>query len=166
MKISNSIKIQYQLIPLLLVVFFTSCGASTKLTKVNIEPVSKIINIDNSKSQLYIKANDWMVNSFNNSKSVIQFSDKENGIVTGKYLMKSIFLTDGWSGSNKEIYAIIKIQNKDGASKITISPAEYEYYTGFGQQDIHRFTQQDAQNQINDLLSSFEEFMTRAIDDF
>jgi hypothetical protein len=38
-----------------------------------------------SKEDLYVKVNSWMVETFNSAESVIEFSDKEAGVVLGKY---------------------------------------------------------------------------------
>jgi hypothetical protein len=38
-----------------------------------------------SKEDLYVKVNSWMVETFNSAESVIEFSDKEAGKVLGKY---------------------------------------------------------------------------------
>jgi hypothetical protein len=64
-----------------------------------------------------------MVETFNNAESVIQFSDKENGIVTGKYIMTTIITS---TTTSHGVYSIIKIQVKDGAAKITITPESYQ----------------------------------------
>jgi len=81
-----------------------------------------------TKNELYIRANTWMVETFNNAKSVIQFNDKENGIVTGKYIMATIITT---TTTRHEVYSIIKIQVKDEAAKITISPESYKSDANF-----------------------------------
>ena len=51
----------------------------------SIEPMSSEIQSERSQQDLYVSANNWMVETFTNAKSVIQFSDKEAGVVTGKY---------------------------------------------------------------------------------
>lgn len=38
-----------------------------------------------SKDQLYVNANVWFVDTFNDPKSVIQYSDKDAGKIAGKY---------------------------------------------------------------------------------
>jgi hypothetical protein len=49
----------------------------------------KIIDIPNlSKSEIYIKANAWFVETFNSAESVIEFQDKEAGKIMGKYTYK------------------------------------------------------------------------------
>ncbi len=39
-----------------------------------------------NQDQLYVQANLWLVKIFTDSKSIIQFSDKEAGVIAGKYL--------------------------------------------------------------------------------
>ena len=92
----------------------TSCGSMFTTTMLYPEQKSKIVNIANTnKSDLFVRANNWMVETFNNAESVIQFSDKENGIVTGKYLMQTII--KGTAVPVTKVFAIIKIRVKDNA---------------------------------------------------
>ena len=105
---------------LIILISLVSCGSVTKLEKPSVFQNS--IVIETTKKSNYIKANEWMVSTFNDPKSIIQFSDKEAGIVKGKYIMYS-----GQAGSKYTIavqpyYAIITIRVKDKASKIEISP--------------------------------------------
>lgn len=149
-------KIAKNLLLLATTLLLFQCGTSMTVLK----PVqrSKIISVDSkTKNQLYIRANTWMVETFNNAKSVIQFSDKESGIVIGKYLMKSIITS---TTTRNDVYAIIKIQAKDGSTKITITPDSYiNSYNSFagGQsypivklyQDINKLFQNFSDNIVN-----------------
>ena len=48
---------------------------------------SEIIELPNiTQDELYIKANSWFVDNFNDAESVIQFQDKEAGKLMGKYV--------------------------------------------------------------------------------
>ena len=53
------------------------------------ESATKNVQTKTNKNSNFIKANEWMVQSFNDAKSVIQFKDKEAGIFKGKYPIKS-----------------------------------------------------------------------------
>lgn len=44
---------------------------------------------DKSKDDLFISANTWFANTFNSSKDVIQYSDKDKGIIIGKGLIEA-----------------------------------------------------------------------------
>lgn len=103
------------------IISMQSCAMNQYLTT---QSKSKVINVDGkTKNELYIRANTWMVEAFTNAESVIQFSDKENGIVTGKYIMTTIITS---TTTSHGVYSIIKIQVKDGAAKITITPESYQ----------------------------------------
>ena len=57
----------------------------------NVEGISftKIIEVPNtSADELYVKCNEWFVRTFVSAESVIEFSDKENGKILGKYVFK------------------------------------------------------------------------------
>ncbi len=117
-------------------------------------PVEKVVPVENdSQNELYVRANNWMVGAFNNAKSVVQFSDKESGTITGKYYLSAITNVSEY-GPGRDAYALIKIQVKDGASKITIIPEEFDYMKG---NPYTLYDEDRAKAQISALLASFEE---------
>lgn len=81
---------------------FISCGI-TNSTPVSISPISSKINVSGEQNELYVRANNWMVGNFTDAKSVIQFSDKEEGIVTGKYLLRSTYEFSGLTAVDRDI---------------------------------------------------------------
>jgi len=108
-----------------LVTLLTSCS-SLMMPIVPTDQLSKTKIIDNlteSKSDLYVKANKWMIKSFNNAESVIQFSDKESGTISGKYLLFGA-ITAGLYGANidSRIFATINVECKDNKAKIEVMP--------------------------------------------
>lgn len=137
-----------------------SCGGY-QATPVSVEPVSKTFEIDKSKNDLYVSANNWMAETFNDAKSVIQFTDKEAGVVTGKYLLKPLYTTQGYSvvESGNGIYAIIKVQVKDGASKITVTPDDFTELKGDFVNPLMKFTKEDALTRVNALMASYEDYL-------
>ena len=141
------------LISVCVVVFILGCSST-----VNIGSSERVVRVENeSKNVLYVKANNWMVDEFRNADSVIQFSDKESGTISGRYLLG---ITDR-ENLNK-VHATIKIKVKDGASKIVITPEEFSYneasfsYTGFNEIN--------ARYKITALLASFEVAMKKPED--
>ncbi|WP_274971753.1 DUF4468 domain-containing protein [Zunongwangia profunda] len=136
---------------------FISCGVQN--TPVNIGPISDTIEINEKQDELYIKANNWMVENFNSAKSVIQFSDKEAGIVTGKYLLKSTYNYSGFTATEFDIFAVIKIQVKDGATKITITPDNFNTVKSELIDQKYQYTEEIARNQINLLIDSYLDYV-------
>ena len=135
-------------------IFFSGCAT---YTPVHIEPFTKSFEVQGDKNKLYVRANNWMVENFTNAKSVIQFSDKEEGIVTGKYLLKDLFDVNGYS--NGGIFAIIKIQVKDDASKITIIPDDFQTVQSSLVDPSYAYTKEKATEQINLLVDSYENYL-------
>ena len=73
-------KITFSLLTALLILSLTGCGTLTMPTT----PIVKVVPVEKEKqNSLYVKASNWMVETFNNSKSVIQFRDKESGTISG-----------------------------------------------------------------------------------
>ena len=134
----------------ILILTFQSCAVITTESK----PVTKVVNVENTtQNELYVRANNWMVSAFNNAESVIQFSDKESGTITGRYLLGTITNANEY-GPARRAYATIKIQVKDNASKITITPESFKYAKG---NPYTLYTKEKADADINDLILSFEQ---------
>jgi len=149
----------------LLIIFclsLTSCGGY-KTTTVSVPEASKQFEVEGIKDDLYVKANQWMVENFNNSKSVIQFSDKEAGIVSGRYYFHGFTTTAGY-GTNAttettDVYALIKLQVKDGASKISVKPEDFHYVEGFMIQNYGTQNEEGVESAIQGLLTGYEDYM-------
>jgi len=137
-------------------IFLVSCGP---LQLVQINNVQKVFDVINTKDELYVKANQWMVKRFNNAESVIQFSDKESGTITGKYMLKQTY-TIGLNYQtipNGGIFAIINVDIKENKARITITPEEYRIRKGGNPQFI--YPEEIARQDIDDLLNDFETYM-------
>ena len=140
-----------------------SCGTSKfySSTPATVEIVETIFNANDN----YIRANEWMVENFNNAESVIQFSDKENGIVKGKYYITKI--TPVGAGfyvpeMATTINALITVKVKDSAAKITIDGSSNKYSTYMG----NGYTPVQFDNQANALIMSFKNRMNEKMDNF
>ncbi|MCJ7758540.1 MAG: DUF4468 domain-containing protein [Gillisia sp.] len=142
----------YLILPVLLLILgFQSCGS---LTTSNNTPVVKVVPVVNdSQNDLYVRANIWMVGAFNDAKSVVQFKDKKSGTITGKYYLSPIWNAND-HGPVQDAYALIMIQVKDGASKITIVPEEFNYMKG---NPYTLYDEDRANDKISALIASFEE---------
>lgn len=142
-----------------------SCGGyqQIKTTNVSVPPIEEVINLEGSKNDLYVRANKWMVENFNNAKSVIQFSDKEAGVVAGKYLIGTVGsmgtgLASSYVGPTKDVFAVITIDVKDNAAKITLTSEPFQ--TMESKQLVnYGLTEESLKAQLNDLVTSFENYM-------
>ena len=86
------------------------------------EPLTETIELNSSKNSNYVKANEWMVETFGNAESVIQFVDKEAGIIKGKYMMYQGQTGSQYSPSTQSYFAMITIRVKDKAARIEVDP--------------------------------------------
>lgn len=124
-------------------------------------PSQNVVKIDNAKhNQLFVRANNWFVSTFNSSKSVIQFSDKESGTISGRYLLGRITASSEY-GPGRSAYATIKVQVKDGAARIIITPESFTYMKG---NMYTLYTEENAKIDIERLLSSFRVTMEKEED--
>lgn len=127
--------------------FIQGCTATSQSV-----PVKSTVDIPSTdKNTLYVRANNWMVDAFKNAESVIQFSDKESGSISGRYFLATVY-------HGEQAYATIKVRVKDEAAKITVTPESFTYVKGTV------YTEEDAQHDIRRLINSFETSMKRAKD--
>ena len=101
----------------------TSCYSTKKIPITFSEPITD--DVSGTKDELFLKSNLWMVTTFNDARSVIQYSDKAEGVLTGKYLLK--YTPSAYKVPEEVIYAIIEIRVKDGKAFISIKPNDWNY---------------------------------------
>ena len=110
-----------KLISLILLTTMFSCGVSSKIIDTS-PPVTKTILLKSNKNTNFVKANEWMVKEFFSAESVIQYTDKEAGIIKGKYAMFGGSSPSKYSAGLPPYYAVITLRVKDYGSRIEIDP--------------------------------------------
>ncbi|WP_026810521.1 DUF4468 domain-containing protein [Arenibacter latericius] len=144
---------------ILLGILLSSCYTYERVP-ITMEPFDRTIMVEGIKNDLFVKANNWMVEIFTSPKSVIQFSDKEAGVVTGRYLFKDFGSTIvmGEVVDFGQIYAIIKLNVKDGATKITIDAGNFtEIHSKTN--ESYRYTKAKAVQEIQVLMDNYEQYL-------
>lgn len=146
---------------LIVSILFITCQSCASYKTVNVEPVTRVFQTEGTKNELFVKANNWMLEKFNNPKSVVQFSDKEEGIVTGRYMMKEYYTWTGaqWIANGNGVFAVIKIQVKDGAAKITVDPDQFIQGEGSLVDKNNSFSEANAILESNTLIETFETYL-------
>ena len=100
------------------------------------EPIVKVYDVNGTKDALFLKANLWMVSTFNSAKSVIQYSDKVEGVFAGKYLLHdvpavapgyNILVGRTYGSPEVTLYATIEITIKDNKARISVLPENWRY---------------------------------------
>jgi PBP1b-binding outer membrane lipoprotein LpoB len=144
---------------LLSIVVLSGCMAP-KLVSMSETSNELIVDVEGSKNNLYLRANEWMVDTFNNPESVIQFQDKDEGAIMGKYLLFSNKSTGIYGiESGVEIFATIKILVKDNATKISIEPLTKTWYYDSSGISVYKYSPENAQDDINKLMASYSDYM-------
>lgn len=120
------------------------------------ESTIHVVDVVGTKDELYLKANSWMVKIFNNAASVVQHSDKQEGVILGKYLMHGD-VVGGMYGSTTDarIFAMIDIRVKDARARIEIKPLGPWKYDSSGL-SIFDYSKQKAISDMQNLVKSFE----------
>lgn len=143
---------------LVLSIIIISCAP---ILDVKIQSVQKVVETTGSKNDLFVKANQWMVKTFNNAESVIQFSDKESGTITGKYMLKQTYSV----GNNYQyvpnggIFAVINIDIKDNKARITITPEDYRTPSQHNDPALI-YKEETARADIHQLIQEFSKSIT------
>ena len=142
-----------------IIAFATYSCTTLKMVNLSTPKMEEIINVSGTKNELYIKANQWMVKTFTNAKSVIQFQDKEAGKIMGRYLMHSY--PGSYYTQEIDVFALITISVKDNATKIDIEPEPWKYYN---KSTIYNFSVEEAQNEVKKLQNDYKTFMLSKTD--
>ena len=93
---------------LILLIMMSSCSAPKEILPDNYEKIIEVQEV--SKEKLYIKANAWFVETFNSSESVIEFQDKDEGKIIGKYASQTANSGDFYGQRYRTIISV-DIQN-------------------------------------------------------
>lgn len=140
---------------IVLVVFVLLLASCTTIKTSEVKGVTKVVEVPGeSKDELFVKASSWMVDAFNSAKNVIQFSDKEAGVIKGKYRMTfPQFLATG------ECETTITIECKDGKCRLVVDDpygyvADDVYSTKIA--NLTKDGYQSITDDINELCLSFE----------
>lgn len=91
--------------------------------------VVEVVNLPNlAQDDIFVRSNSWMVDQFTSAKSVVQFSDKEAGLIKGKYVFDT---QDG--PYIVRVKSVITIETKDEKARITLeNPAQKPIGSIFG----------------------------------
>jgi hypothetical protein len=156
--------IRILIVPLVLIL--ASCYSTQTIPISFDEPVINVYEVDGTKDELFLKANLWMVATFTDPRSIIQYSDKAEGVITGKYLLKYIpfnarhDMRQYVSPKEESIYALIEIRIKDSRALISIKPEDWNYYqTYYPNKEpviaVGGYTKDDATKDMESLCESF-----------
>ena len=118
------------MVVLMAMLFLGSCATltGTGLTPEHARVVEIIDCPDVEQDYLFVLANSWAVDAFVSAESVIEYSDKEAGIIKGKYI---ISFSEGVYGYN--VRSTITIEVKNGAARITIADPYRRITSGMGE---------------------------------
>jgi hypothetical protein len=124
--------------------------ASTLIFPAEENHVEVFEDIDGTKDQIYLKANNWMIETFNDAESVIQ-----------QYKMFGTTQTSPYGTADSRVYAIIDIRVKDNKARIEIKPQSKWYYDASGM-SIYSYSKQDALKDMQKLAESFHQSIQKA----
>jgi hypothetical protein len=140
-----------KLISLILPLFLLlSC---TAYKNVSAPKVSESITVNGTKDQLFLKSNEWAIRAFANPQSAIQYNDKNDGKIIGRFLMNSgndpYYLSD--------VFSVITITVTDKTAHIEIDPIPWKFsrislYTSI-------YKPETAQKDMQKLINSYKTYL-------
>ena len=136
---------------LLGIIFFIGCSPLKMVTEIKYEEPIEMPG--KSKSELYGMSNEWMVKTFTDAKSVIQFSNLETGTISGKYLM--YYSPPSQYTIEINFYSIITIHVKDYKVQINIDPQGF-LPRSWG---VEVYSMEQIKNDANRLILSYENYL-------
>lgn len=89
----------------------------------------RVIEVPNhTRSEIYVKANAWFVETFNSAESVIEFQDRESGKIMGKYVF-----TYNEGVYTHAVRQVISLDCRDNRVRIVINDPYFKTTHGMGQ---------------------------------
>ena len=140
---------------IILILFAVMASCASKREAISTPEMTGTIDVpQRSQSYLYAKANRWIVTTFDEPKLVVQFSDKEEGLVIGKYL---IFATDREDKKCPMIYSTFNINTKDGSARIVID--KNSYFAGGRERRFKEYKSDVYTKKSRTLINNFRNYM-------
>lgn len=119
-----------------------------------------------TKDELYTKAQSWFVETFNDSKEVIEVKDENAGLIKGKYALTIRRNTM----TELILESVITVDIKDGKARFTISPPVSSYaLVGYNRTVVSGYTKEEVEK-LNisraSLFDSFKNYLVTAPEDW
>lgn len=106
---------------------------------------STVVQVESvKKDELYLRAHEWIIKSFNSAKDVIQLDDKDAGKIVCKTLTTQSAGKGIFGKVVMDIYYLLTIEARDERYKITASNFTHHYNKSLGPNDI------EGQNQFEE----------------
>lgn len=96
----------------------------TKSEDTGLITYTEVVEVEGTAQELYIKAKEWFVNAYRDSKSVIQVDSKDEYKIIGKGVLLIPF-----GGHGRKIWHTVTIQCKDDRYKYTIDNIIIDWVT-------------------------------------
>ena len=139
------------------VILIIGCASFEPINREELK-IKKTFELPKTKEELWLISMDWMVNEFVSAKDVIQFSEKEQGIIIGKGITQITYTL--WP---VDTCFTLKIETKDNKARITV----YDPYIKTGDFIVQINTKADLQKyqlKIAMIMISYERTIFKETD--
>lgn len=148
-------------------ILFLLIGCGVSYVPVTVEPIEETFEVkEQNKELLFSKANSWFALAFQNSKNVIQYSDKKTGVITGRFAIQPQVRSNAYGlQQDNSIYSGIQVRVKDNAAKIGVNPDNFtEVHSSLN--ESYRFTKDSAIAESRKLIASFKAYLQEPVEGF
>jgi|GEM_PF-2570906 len=142
----------------------TSCATTVPVKFEN--PIEEVItDLKGDKSDLFVRSIDWMIYTFRNSANIIEYSDKEEGVIIGKYIAKGAASVIKGTEVDNRVYFKVNITVKENKAKISVFPlGQWSYRKD--RLDNYGYTKTNAIDDVNKLIKSYRNSVSKEPTDF
>lgn len=153
-----------KLIVFVILALLVSCIAP-RIISLN-QPYVKIYDdLNGTKDELFISANKWMVGIFNNAESVIQYFDKEEGVIIGKYLITGqLTFGDDDIYTGTKVFSQLDIRVKNGKARFEVDLEPWKYDPT--ETTVYDLTKEEVTKYLETLSESLHTELLKAKIDF
>ncbi|MDY7026706.1 MAG: DUF4468 domain-containing protein [Spirochaetota bacterium] len=125
-------------------------GCASATTVMSEDPqVIEIIEVDASVSDIFRLSNEWMVETFNSAEAVIQYTDKEEGVLMGKGVSEIPVTLGSW-----RIGYTLKIETREGKARISIYDMTFAVKSGYEITEMGRLKYQEHWDRVKDDITA------------
>jgi Domain of unknown function (DUF4468) with TBP-like fold len=139
----------------IIAILFLGCAGLQSATDMD-KTTENVVDVQLSKVDIYNKTLQWMAQTFNSSKNVIQMQDSAQGVIIGNGNVSF-----PWGAIAADVHIGFKIEIKD--NKYRFSSSNYRLITDNGEQsNMAKSIADNAREQVAALEKSLFNFLTQS----
>ncbi len=117
------------------------------------EPKIEIVEAEGqAKDELFRKMNTWAVRFFKDANSAIDYTDKDEGVISGKAYM----VLSNWFGQPVVAYTLFTIECKDEKCRMTLELLDMPYFVNTYGRKVYQGSLDDVEACYQNIITEFK----------